>query len=360
MLRKDRTATTFGVLGTGLALVWAMVRSGFTLNPVLEDMVASAAVWPQRTEAWMTQFYADSPLYIFFANALGLVSEVGLVRQSFVVAVISLVALATWVWRFTLPSERYRGARLVILAPIGAVLFSSIGSYDPFTALAWSIALWLWTTQRSLLVISGGLILGIQHFEQALLGSVSLVLAWLALRDDLPERLRLSNPSWLVPGVVIGKGLLTTVFLVTGTLPTGRTEWLSRYVTEWAKVGVATFPYLLWSSFAGLWLTVVIVWLRSGRTSRLLLISAAIPGVLGTALSGDRPRVFVFILLPALLIAIIALLNRKSTRSMEARLVEIIAWLAPPLILAGKTAPNANIFDNGYVAIMWITGLGGP
>jgi hypothetical protein len=170
----------------------------------------------------------------------------------------------------------------------------------------------------------------------------------------------MSNPLWLVPGIVIGKALLTALFVVTGGLPTGRTEWLGRYVTEWTKIGIATFPYLLWALFAGLWLVVVIVWLRSRWASRLLLIAAAIPGLFGTILSGDRPRVFVFILLPALMITVVALLNRKSTRASEARLVEIIAWLAPPLILAGKTAPNANIFDNGYVSIMWITGLGGP
>jgi hypothetical protein len=360
MLQESRTSTLCGLFGAGAALLWAMARSGFTLNPVLEDMVTAADLWPQRTEAWMTQFYADSPLYIIAANAFGLVNEVGLVRQSFVVAVAALIALAAWVWRFTLPPQKFRGARLLILAPIGAVLFSSIGSYDPFTALAWAIALWLWVSGRPLLVIAGGLALGVQHFEQALLGITSLFLAWLALREDLPDKLRMSNPLWLVPGIVIGKALLTALFVVTGGLPTGRTEWLGRYVTEWTKIGIATFPYLLWALFAGLWLVVVIVWLRSRWASRLLLIAAAIPGLFGTILSGDRPRVFVFILLPALMITVVALLNRKSTRASEARLVEIIAWLAPPLILAGKTAPNANIFDNGYVSIMWITGLGGP
>ena len=360
MRNNLKVSSAASLAGTAVALIWAIGRSGFTLNPVLEDMVAAAELWPNRTDAWMTQFYADSPLYIVSAQVLGLVDEVGLVRQSFFVGVVSLVALAAWVWRLTYTPERYRAARLVILAPIGAVLFSSIGSYDPFTALAWALALWSWISGRKTLMVLGGAILGIQHFEQALFGSAALALSWVALRSDLPQDLRRVNPVWFIPGIVTGKALLLLLFTLTGGSSTGRTEWLGRYVVEWFKIGVATLPYLLWSTFAGLWVVVVLIWLRSEKVSRLLLLASVVPGIAATLLSGDRPRVFVFVLLPTLLIAVVVFLNRSSTRAMEKRLAEIIAWIAPPVILAGKTAPNANIFDNGYVAIMWITGLGGP
>lgn len=349
-----------GLLGLVLALVWAIARSSFTITSSIEDLLEASRLWPDRSEVWFLQFYADSPAYIIFAKALGIDDTIGLVRQSFMLGLVAVAALAVWAWRLSVRPYRWQGARLVVLAPLSAILFSAIGSYDSFTALAWAAALWMWCWRRPSLMILSGALLGMQHFEQALLGSFSLFLVWLAIRSDLPTSIRQCSPLWLVPGVIAGKALLVGYFLSIGTAPLGRAEWLQEYLAEWAKVGVVTLPFLLWSLFAGLWLAVFLIWIRSDQRARILLLAALIPGILGTLMSGDRPRVFVLIMLPAVLIAIVAFTNRPSSRGVDRKLVEFLAWVGPPVILFGADAVNANVIDNAYVSFMWITGLMSP
>ncbi len=349
--------TTIGILA---ALAWSMVRSGFIMTSVPEDLVAAAAIWPQRTESWMTQFYADSPLYILSARALGLEDNIGIIRQGFIVSLIALVALAVWGARVTPLGQRARASRLALLAPISAVLFSAIGSYDAFTALVWAVALWLWLTgSRTALVLAGAL-LGIQHFEQSGLGVVALLFTWLALRNHLPDPVNRLSPAWLLPGLVGGKALVVLVLVLNGQSATGRAQWLSTYLLEWTKIGVATLPYLAWSLFAGFWLLLFVLWSRAGARSRWLLLGALLTGLVGMATSGDRPRVFILILLPSVLIAIAAFLRQTDKTRLEMNAVEALAWIGPPVILAGKIALNASVIDNGYVSFMWMTGLGGP
>lgn len=357
---RSPLVTLGATAGLLLALIWALLRSGFTMSPVPEDLVAAAQIWPSRTASWMTEFYADSPLYIFSSRLFGISDTIGLIRQSLIVGIIALLSLALWAWCSTQTSQRNRAARLVVLAPVGGVLFSSIGNYDAFTALAWSVVLWLWLTRSRVALAAGGGILGIQHFEQTLLGVLALTLTWLAIRQFAPPAIAATSPLWIVPGVIAGKGVLLLFMIAGGHSASGRSQWLSTYVLDWTKVGIATLPYLVWSLFAGVWLLVILVWLRADIRAKSLLVGAFTLGIAGTIVSGDRPRVFVQILLPSLILLIVVFLRAQQSTRVESMSVEIMAWLAPPIILAGKSAANANVFDNAYVSFMWITGLGGP
>lgn len=360
MPTHTRLAAIWAMIGILAALAWSMVRSGFIMTSVPEDLVAAAAIWPQRTESWMTQFYADSPLYILSARVLGLEDNIGIIRQGFIVSLIAVVVLAAWAARVTPTGQRARASRLALLAPISAILFSTIGSYDAFTALVWAVAMWLWLTgSRTALVLAGAL-LGIQHFEQSGLGVVALLCTWFALRNQLPDPLGKLSPAWMLPGLVAGKAVVVLVLVLNGQSATGRAQWLSTYLLEWTKVGLATLPYLAWSLFAGFWLLLFMLWSRSGARARWFLLAALATGLIGMGTSGDRPRVFVLILLPSLLVAITVYLREPDRPRLELRAVEALAWIGPPVILAGKIALNSTIIDNGYVSFMWLTGLGGP
>ena len=346
------------VAGIFVALAWAAARSGFTMAVGAGDQLAAAKVWPDRAEAWYLQFYADSPLFILFGRLTGIDSSIGMVRQGLLVALIGLGLLAAWAWWLTGNADGPRAVRLVLLAPISAVLFASVGSYDAFTAATWGLALWLWTTKSRGLTVLGGVLLGIQHFEHALLGAVALLFTWLALRSDLPPRLGAVNPVWVALGVVIGKAGLIAYLVASGSTPTARVEWLFRYVGDWTKNGLATAPSLLWSLFAGLWMLVILMWLRGEKRARLLLVAALGVGLLGTAVSGDRPRVFILVLLPSVMIAITQYLRDERPSRVERQSVEALVWVGPPLILGGKMVTNTNVIDNAYVTFMWVTGLG--
>jgi hypothetical protein len=359
MNRSRVTAVLPGVAGLVIAFLWALLRSGFTMNPVPADMVAAALAWPDRYGDWMTQFYSDSPLYIIAFKALGLSSNIDLVRLGFSAGVASIAVLTTWMVFATECDGAWRAGRLIILSPIPAVIFISIGSYDPFTLLAWGFTLWVWLSGRRWLLVVVASILGFQHFEQTLMGSVALLLSWHAVRHYLPTRLNRLSPVWTIPGIFVGKGILVATLLLDGQSAASRSEWLQHYVWEWAKVAIVTGPFLLWSLFAGLWALVVAVWLRTeSRRSRLLLLAAFSVGLFATMVSGDRPRVFVLVSAPSLALLVITFIRQTQDSPRERNIVEVVAWLAPPILLAGKTIINANIVDNAYVTLMWLTGLG--
>lgn len=326
-----------------------------------DDLRSAALAWPQRLDSWMTEFYADSPLNIIVYRALGLATTLDVVRLGFWTSLVALGVLVAWMVTVTANNQRWRAGRLLLLSPLVAVLFTAIGSYDAFTVLAWGVALWLWRTGNRIALVFGGVLLGFQHFEQTLFGCLALVCAWAAMRIQLPHEMHMRSPAWLLPGIVVGKLLLILILITNGQSAFGRSGWIERFLLEWTKVAVVTLPYLVWSLFAGLWVLVALVFMRSHSSrGRLLLACSLAIGILSTVVSGDRPRGFVIVLLPSLALAIVAYLRTPDVPMLERRAVEVTAWLAPPLILAGKLAVNANVYDNGYVSFFWITGLGGP
>ena len=348
-----------GLASLALAFVWAIIRSGFTMTPVPDDLRDAALAWPERLDSWMTAFYTDSPLYILAYRGLGMDSAIDVVRLGFWTSLIALIVVTSWMVATIGTDQRWRAGRLLLLSPVVAVLYITIGSYDPFTVLAWGAALWTWKSGRRVVAVLGGVLLGLQHFEQTIMGALALLLTWYAVGSQLPPSLKRISPIWLVPGIALGKLGLILLLVSQGQSALGRTGWLEQYLTEWTKVTVATLPYLIWSLFAGLWIIVVLVLLRTENLRARLLITAGIAiGVFATLISGDRPRVFVLVLLPTLCLLIIAYLRRDHSSPVETTAVETIAWLAPPIMLTGTVAVNANIYDDSYVAFFWITGLG--
>jgi hypothetical protein len=339
------------------AIVWAVLRAGVGLSWTVGDAEAAAAAWPHRLDSWMMSFYTDSPLYILVARVAGADTHVEFLRLSAVAIAVAVLGLAAWAFAAARPEGRWRSARLIVLAPVTAVLVIQIGLYDPYTIIAWVIALFAWLTGSRTLIVLGGALLGFQHFEQTLMGAAALLLAWLALRDQLRDPLNRTNPAWLIPGIFAGKAILIGILLAAGETAMGRSEWLGQYFVTWTKVAIVTGPSLLWSLFAGLWALVIAMWLRhpEWRTRGFLIASFAI-GVVATLVSGDRPRVFTMVMTPAVAVLIVAFSDHTPKGSKEGTLVESVVGVGPPLMLAAATVVNTNVIDTGIIALLQMLG----
>jgi len=355
--RAARGHSVISVAGVIAALVWGIFRAGPTVTPSLSTIVDSAKAWPERLPGEFAAFYADSPVGLVIFQITGATDSTSVLRWSALFMIMALAVWAWWAWLAVGDAQKWRAARLAVLAPLTGVLATWLGFYDPFTVLAWLAVLFAWLSRsRALLVIAGGL-LGFQHFEHGVLGIAALALTWWAVRRDLPDRLRTSNPVWALLGVAIGKAVLLVVMTLSGSALSGRTSWLSTYLLDWTKVGVNTAPILLWSLFAGAWALVIAYWLAQGdRRARVLLLAAFAVGIVATILSGDRPRVFIIVMAPALLLLTIAYLRRRSNHANELRLVETIMWVAPAITLWGAEVVYSNALDQAITTWQLLIG----
>jgi len=75
-----------------------------------------------------------------------------------------------------------------------------------------------------------------------------------------------------------------------------------------------------------------------------------------TVLSGDRPRVFIIVMAPALLILTLAYLRRRATHTNELRLVETIMWVAPAVTLWGAEVVYSNALDQAITTWQLLIG----
>lgn len=355
--RARRRVQVLGLLGVVIALAWSLLRSGPTVTPSLDALLAAARLWPQRLPGEFEAFYADSPLGLLVTRALGAGTPAAYLWVSLVAILAVASCWALWAWLHSPTDQRWRAARLAGLAPLFGVLATWLGFYDPFTMLAWAVVLFAWLSGSRVLVAVSGVLLGFQHLEHGLLGLTALVLVWIAVRGDLPPRLTALNPAWAGIGILAGKAALLLILLSNGVTASGRTAWLGAYLVDWAKVGVNTGPILVWSLFAGSWALVVAFWLaQPQRRARWALAAALLVGLLATAASGDRPRVFIIVMAPALLVLTVAYLHRRQGSVTELRLVESVVWLAPVVTLWGADVVYGNVVDQAITTWQLLTG----
>jgi len=347
-------ASTGGIL---VAFVWSIIRSGATVSPGLSDAYNAAVIWPRVPSGEFSSFYADSALGILMFRGLPLESERQFLLLSAMAAVAGVIALAGWA-AWAVPNElKSRAVRLMLLAPLPAVLFNWLGFYDGFTAVAWAAILWAWASGNRVLLALAGILLGLQHFEQGLLGLIALTLVWLAVRNNLREPLCNRAPIWSVIGLAIGKGILMITLALNGSELSGRTSGVSAYYREWVITAINTGPMLLWSLFAGSWAIVIAWWLRESHRKNQVLVSLAVVLALGaTLISGDRPRVFIMVTAPLLLVLTIALLMDRGLSRRAWVGIETLVWIGPPIALWGSTVVNSNALDHLIMTFSSLTG----
>lgn len=346
-IKKTTRAAVVSFLVALMALLWSAYRSGIGIYPALTWQWTAIESWPQRSSEAFQGYISDSPTGPILAKLLGLSSQNQYVFVHLLASLIVVLLLASWAFtQFENSHEKWMAVRLSFLAPISAVLFTWIGTYDVFTALGWAIALYAYTSRRRLLIFASGIFLGFQHFEHSLFALAILAITILAL-GDRPLRTLPPKPLWwMVGGLLLGKAFLGAIFIISGQGATARSEWVTTFVRDWTIAGINIGPQLLWSLFAGFWVLVLAVFLglRAHRP-RYLLSAAFTLGLVATFLSGDRPRVFIIVMFPALMIALVAYIANSRDSPRERKLVEISIWLAPPIFFWGSFVFNSNSLD---------------
>jgi len=341
----------FGIVA---AFAWSVIRSGMAMLGGPEIGVEAAQVWPQRLDSGFLSFISDSPLGLITFQILDLATPQAWVLMHVVAVLLAMWVFAGWALVTSEPGTRAHSARLVLLAPIATVMLTGIGSYDPFTILAMLLVLFAILSSSRLLVALSGVVIGFQHFEQGLLGILALAAVWSALKGSLPRAVDGASPLWALVGLVAGRLFLTAIFLATDVQATGRPQWITEFFIEWSLGAITTGPLLLWSLFAGMWALILYIWIRfTQRDSRLLLLGAFAAGLIGLLLSGDRPRVFVVILAPALALLVVTYTRLAREERVVSRLIEGVVWLAPPLIFAEDIVTNVNIVDVPYTLFLF-------
>ena len=342
------------------AVVWVALRSGTGLLAGPENGLQAAAAWPRTTGDRTIDFLADSPLGLLIARGLGLDSAREWYSLHLMAAIAAITAWALVAAAATERGERVTASRWIILSPFAAILLAWIGSYDPFTLLPLALATVGLALGRTWLLLTGSVLLGFQHFEQGLFSLAALGLAALALGSM--SQLRASRGQWMiaVAGLVAGKALLAVIRVGAGGGPIGsRSEWLGAFLLEWTKTAANTGPLLLWSLFAGAW--ALVAWqftLLTGTRARLLLAASLAVGLFAQFVSGDRPRVFVIVMLPTLMLITAVLLSGPARSQRPLRVVaEAMLWLGVPIVWWSADIANHRVIDASVGSLRTLLGL---
>ena len=350
-VRWERTAALLGIAGVIGALTWAVVRISPQPLFYLASDAQRALRWPDpslRLEETYTQF---SPVGALLFQWSGQSSVNAWVMLHLVAIGLAVVSLGLWL-ATTLPrgSPRTREVlRLLALSPLVALLVCFIGSYDPFTVISISLALFSWRLGSRWLLIAAGVGMGVSHAEQTFLAFGALAVASSGGKDLLPASLR-GRPSlvWALIGIAIGR-IALMLYLASQDVASGggRIDWLTGDGDlRLATIGGMNFlPILITGAFAGLWALVVTVIGSSTSLRTSLYWAGSIIGLLLASVAVlDHTRVFVLTSLPIFLV----LLSRYAStpRTQQSRLlrlsVEAMAWLIVPVFLL--TSPDGPTF----------------
>lgn len=339
-----------GGLSIAIAAAWAFLRAGSGVMPDLDVFTTWALDWPNMSGDALQQVYANSPLGHLTAQVFQVTSPRQFLFLHALCTLIAITGLAIWAFRSAPGSSQAQATRLFLLTPVVAILLAWLGYYDAFTALCWVVALFAWRSNWRTLMIAGGVLLGIQHFEQAAIGVVAWVLIWYALGDQ-PTFSKLRNPAWVLIGLPVGKVVLVVVLMLAGApQEMGRVGWLTdlTMLRTTLSTAINNGPLLLWSMFAGFWAVVIYVFLKLHSTrQRVFMVSAIVLPLVMNVITFDRPRVFAMATIPVVLICAVsfaALMKDNPDKSTRVTL-EAIVWLGTPLIFWGQVLFNFAALD---------------
>jgi hypothetical protein len=99
---------------------------------------------------------------------------------------------------------------------------------------------------------------------------------------------------------------------------------------------------------------VVVLYLAVNVRSRWAFTAIFALGLLALLLSGDRPRVFIVVLAPA--VALLSVAFAHSIRGREAHIAEVIVWIGVPILFWAKDVSNENVVDLMVIAWQVLTG----
>jgi hypothetical protein len=335
-----------GLSALAVVLVWW--RSGPRLLPYLDSFIADAQTWPDTVLSADQTFILFSPLGQVTYQVLGAGGKYAYLAEHAAAAVVGFVLILVVLCRAAGPASGWRAWRLVVLAPLGAVLVSWIGSYDAFTLAAWALLLWLWSIAGRWGLLAGGFLVGLQNFEQGMVGLTAVTLVWWVFREDATGLRLAANPAWAIIGVAAGRLALQAFFLMRGVdAGGGRLEWLRPdLVVENLTSTLRALPLYVFSVVGGLWLLLWFVLARvTGRRDRVLVACAGAIPFLAGAIAVDHTRVFTISTIP-MLVLLVAVYLQRETDPGRRRLTEAAAWLTVPIVLWGNEVWSLGLHNS--------------
>jgi hypothetical protein len=323
------------------AIVWILFRTGVRPFVALDVEVFWGSVWPYEPPDGPEPGYTwGSPsgfaLYqlLRFAGATG--RNAYLLEQVFVIC-LGILVLLLFLRRELDRASAWTATRWLILGSLGAVLIHWLGIYDSFTFFFWALFLLAWSHQAKIPILITSLLLGFQHFNQALIGLIAFFATLLILdRSKYPDGKRLLAIS--LAGVFLGKALQLALYWKVETSIASASfsrELMHLSLNRLQGELLATFsqfPAILWSLFAGLWVLVFLMLQKLQNRQRLQILFIFLGIFSVSAIAGDKTRVFVMISIPMMTLLVITFL--KSRPSLETRwLIEATVWITYPLIV---------------------------
>jgi hypothetical protein len=296
----------------------------------------------------VAQYLMTSWLSPFIAWLLGATSEGAFLalHLGFSLAFTGLfVALAF----HRLQETAARVAILIFAAmPVSATAWFWIGN-DSLTLLLMLGALAL--KSRPLVAGLIGILLGLQHFEQAAFGFAGLCLAGLATfrfggRDIYPW----GTAASVLAGICAGKLLLIGIFHWNGMAVTGRSGWFLAHQAWLFSIFWMRLHVILWGALGVAWLVAIAYADRGRRAIPFFLgLAALLPLLLIVA---DHTRVICIVLFP--LVYVFWLADPQFLRGISDRAAAglFLVWLVVPLVWVTGGTPLWSLlpYDLTYAA----------
>lgn len=246
-----------------------------------------------------------------------------------------------------------RSARIALLIfaalPVSMTAYYWV-SYDSLTLLLMMCALALPNSRVLVAVIGAGL--GMQHFEQSIVGSMAVfgaMIVGMVCRDEKTYTLK-----WLlslIAGIVIGKlALMGIVRHWAIEVNSGRAFWLEKNLSM-------TLHQFLYHPFITVFSALGVAWLIAFK--QLDIGKKAIPMLLGLGglllllpISGDQTRVFA--VSSFFLLTVYWLLNPRFLSLIDGRTAAVlfVAWLVVPWVWVWGAVPRASAFPMDVVYLL--------
>lgn len=230
-----------------------------------------------------------------------------------------------------LSDEAARKSIVIFLAlPVSMTSFYWVG-IDSLTLLLLMITL-TWLPDVSVVFIAAGILLGLQHFEQAMAATFGLMAAIVLSgekRQFIP-RLNAKNCALLIAGIVAGRLVLAWIFNFNSvSVNSGRAYWLSENLGSLLRM-FALKPYnVIWSFFGLGW--IVAVWYAARSKTHRAFFAALFLLCLLLPISGDQTRVLAIVTFPLI----------------------FACWLSSDCFLKTITKPEISFLAVAWIVVPW-------
>jgi hypothetical protein len=248
-----------------------------------------------------------------------------------------------------LPDRAARVSLIVFsVLPVSATAYFWVGP-DSLTLFLMVCALAL--PERRTVVPLFGMALGMQHFEQAIVGFSGLFFALLISKwHDNRTEYSLGWVLNLLAGITVGKLMLVAMFYsLDAEVSYDRFEWLIEHHEILLGYFLLHFNYIIWSSLGLGWI-ILIKYVDGRPTNKCLLVPLFLLMIL-LPMSLDQTRVYAIVSFP--LVCVFWLFDGDLSDRLSNRFISwiFLSWLIIPLgwVWAGEPKWSVFSYDIAYL-----------